>query len=510
VLSPEEQDRLESYLCREMDRSKLGILLSLQLGLRIGEVCGLQWGDVNFQARTITIARSLQRVENSDKSVCAPKTILATLEPKTENSYRVIPLPVHLLPLLKRFYLGNPNGYAVAHRNITADNYKQNYVATSGWVACPVDISVYDDNDELIGQTVGGEVTLENADKLMLCVIGDMKYFWFPEGSNYKIKFFGTDTGTMEYFISSVDLASDLIVSVKVFENVKLYAGKQMHSEMVAITPETRLMLIKDDEVIGEIYEDGEEVLLSTPTYLVMVNGGTGGGNYAAGATVTITAGTPSTGQQFKNWSVNSGGVSLANANSASTTFVMPANVVTVTANFETITPATHTLTLNANGGTVSPPIVTQAAGTTYPLPTPTRSGFTFNGWTLSGGGSLSGNTYTFGTSNGTVMAQWTANATNYTVSNNTDGGNPAFIAPVTVSSGSSITLPAAPTKGGNIFKGWQTGNTALAAGASYTVTGDVTFTAQWAKAIFSTKYEATFLNWILFFLCFGFIWMRF
>ena len=54
----------------------------------------------------------------------------------------------------------------------------------------------------------------------------------------------------------------------------------------------------------------------------------------------------------------------------------------------------TYTLTLNANGGIVSPPTVTQAAGTTYILPTPIRSGYFFTSWVLSGGGSLSGNTY--------------------------------------------------------------------------------------------------------------------
>jgi len=151
---------------------------------------------------------------------------------------------------------------------------------------------------------------------------------------------------------------------------------------------------------------------------------------------------------------------------------------------------------------------VTQAQGTTYTLPTPTRSNYTFTGWTLSGGGSLSGSTYTFGTSNGTVTAQWRTNVTNYTVTYNTDGGNPATIAPVTVASGTSITLPAAPTKNGNIFRCWKTGSTTLAAGASYTVTGNVTFTAQWATTIFNTKYEATFLNWILFLICFGWLWM--
>ena len=44
---------------------------------------------------------------------------------------------------------------------------------------------------------------------------------------------------------------------------------------------------------------------------------------------------TPPAGQQFKNWT---GSVSFANANSASTSFTMPANAVTVTANFEDIT----------------------------------------------------------------------------------------------------------------------------------------------------------------------------
>jgi uncharacterized repeat protein (TIGR02543 family) len=174
-----------------------------------------------------------------------------------------------------------------------------------------------------------------------------------------------------------------------------------------------------------------------------------------------------------------------------------------------TLVPSTFALTLNANGGTVTPTSVTQATGTTYSLPTPTRSNYTFTGWTLSGGGTLSGNTYTFGTSNGTVTAQWTTNPSNYTVTYNTDGGTPT-IAPVTVDSGTSITLPAAPTKSRAIFKGWSNGSTTLAAGATYIVNGNVTFTAQWAKTIFSTKYEATFLNWILFFVCFGFIWMWF
>ena len=84
--------------------------------------------------------------------------------------------------------------------------------------------------------------------------------------------------------------------------------------------------------------------------------GKTGDGNYEAGATVSINAGTPPTNQQFKNWTATSAGVTFANANSAATTFVMPANTVSVTANFETTgtTPTVISVTVSPNTATVT------------------------------------------------------------------------------------------------------------------------------------------------------------
>ncbi|GBU20174.1 hypothetical protein R80B4_00049 [Fibrobacteres bacterium R8-0-B4] len=63
--------------------------------------------------------------------------------------------------------------------------------------------------------------------------------------------------------------------------------------------------------------------------------GAAGGGDYAEGTEVSIRAGTAPSGKEFKNWTTTSSGVTLANANSAATTFIMPANAVTVTANFD-------------------------------------------------------------------------------------------------------------------------------------------------------------------------------
>ncbi|MCQ4638550.1 leucine-rich repeat protein, partial [Anaerovorax odorimutans] len=104
----------------------------------------------------------------------------------------------------------------------------------------------------------------------------------------------------------------------------------------------------------------GADVFLNTPSdfaiyYPVHVTNGTVAAapekqidsSFAAGATITITAAPADTGKQFKNWSVGSGNVSLAGSKSTSTTFLMPEDVVRVTANYENIE-----YTVTVDGGT--------------------------------------------------------------------------------------------------------------------------------------------------------------
>ena len=67
-------------------------------------------------------------------------------------------------------------------------------------------------------------------------------------------------------------------------------------------------------------------------TYSVTVTNGTGGGEYAEGATVKITANAPETGKKFTSWTLD--GVSVDDKTKAEITFTMPANAVTATANF--------------------------------------------------------------------------------------------------------------------------------------------------------------------------------
>ena len=67
-------------------------------------------------------------------------------------------------------------------------------------------------------------------------------------------------------------------------------------------------------------------------TYSVTVTNGTGGGEYAEGATVKIKANAPETGKEFTSWTIN--GVSVDDKTKAEITFTMPANAVTATANY--------------------------------------------------------------------------------------------------------------------------------------------------------------------------------
>lgn len=83
------------------------------------------------------------------------------------------------------------------------------------------------------------------------------------------------------------------------------------------------------------VHMDKPIAQLTAGKYTVAVNNGTGGGEYAEGSTVTITADAPVSGKQFDKWEVNSGGVTLADATNSTTTFTMPAEAVSVTATYK-------------------------------------------------------------------------------------------------------------------------------------------------------------------------------
>ena len=190
---------------------------------------------------------------------------------------------------------------------------------------------------------------------------------------------------------------------------------------------------------------------------------------YAKWNSASITLPTPSkTGNTFDGWyTQSSGGTKVSNT-------YTPTGNVTLYAHWTNVN---YTLTINPNGGTwnntTSNSTKTGTANSKLSIANPKPKGYTvsfnpnggnnvnsitsqrtFKNWSLSGPGSMSGTTYTFGAGNATLTANY----------NN-----------------GSITLPSA-TKAGHNFKGWYSngcGSTFIGnAGESYTPTSNVTLRA--------------------------------
>jgi len=73
-------------------------------------------------------------------------------------------------------------------------------------------------------------------------------------------------------------------------------------------------------------------------THALTVTGGNGGGNYAAGTQVTVSANAPPAGQQFAGWTEDY--QILADPSSATTTATMPSVDAKITATYSSVTPA--------------------------------------------------------------------------------------------------------------------------------------------------------------------------
>lgn len=106
VLSVSEQKRLEKYLLLKPDLTKLGVLLCLYTGLRIGELCALKWSDIDLENGILIVNKTMQRIQNTDTEIKA-KTSVIIEEPKSDNSIRDIPLPNHIIILLKKYKPSN-------------------------------------------------------------------------------------------------------------------------------------------------------------------------------------------------------------------------------------------------------------------------------------------------------------------------------------------------------------------------------------------------------------------
>lgn len=99
VLTIAQTNTLISYLRDNFSFRNLGILIAISTGVRIGEVCALQWSDIDIQRGVLTVSKTIQRVYMIDGGKRRTELILD--EPKTSSSNREIPLSPDLIKVMK-------------------------------------------------------------------------------------------------------------------------------------------------------------------------------------------------------------------------------------------------------------------------------------------------------------------------------------------------------------------------------------------------------------------------
>lgn len=99
VLTPEEQEKFINSL--HINHFGRAFHLDLFTGIRMGELLALRWSDIDFEAKTIYVRRTLYRVKNFDeKTKDFKKTVLMFDSPKSIMSNRQIPLLDEMVQLL--------------------------------------------------------------------------------------------------------------------------------------------------------------------------------------------------------------------------------------------------------------------------------------------------------------------------------------------------------------------------------------------------------------------------
>ena len=131
ILNRTEQAQLLRFLFKDMDIYKLGIVLCMSTGLRLGEICALKWTDIDLQEKLLYVNRTVQRIAAEGYST---KTALIESEPKSIYSKRQIPLTDDLISLLLPFF--QKNGYVLNSQKPmeprTYQNYFQKYLKEAG------------------------------------------------------------------------------------------------------------------------------------------------------------------------------------------------------------------------------------------------------------------------------------------------------------------------------------------------------------------------------------------
>ncbi len=229
----------------------------------------------------------------------------------------------------------------------------------------------------------------------------------------------------------------------------------------------------------------------STYTVSYNANGGSGAPSSQTkteNVTLTLSSTKPTrSGYTFLGWGTSSSATTAAY--SAGGSYTANASITLYAVWSKNV--SYYTVSYNANGGSGAPSAQTKTENVTLTLSStkPTRSGYTFLGWSSSSSATsptyYAGGSYTANASV-TLYAVWSKVLSTYTVSYNANGGSGAPSSQ-TKTEGAALTLSSTvPSRSGYTFLGWGTSSSSTSpsysAGGSYTIDASITLYAVWSK----------------------------
>ncbi len=100
---------LVRYLLKDIDNIKLGILICLYTGLRVGEICAMKFEDISLTESIIYVNKTMQRLQTLSET-STKKTEIVISAPKSRCSCREIPLPFFIVERVREI-VNEPNAY---------------------------------------------------------------------------------------------------------------------------------------------------------------------------------------------------------------------------------------------------------------------------------------------------------------------------------------------------------------------------------------------------------------
>lgn len=109
TLSHAEYNHLSEYCQEHLNYTSIGILIALNTGLRVGEICALRWKDIDTDSHLLRVNNTVSRIKN-DEDKCS--WIMET--PKTASSLRDIPISETLMSALLQICRLSDSDYIVS------------------------------------------------------------------------------------------------------------------------------------------------------------------------------------------------------------------------------------------------------------------------------------------------------------------------------------------------------------------------------------------------------------